>query len=60
LTDIDAVWDQFTVTVTPDVEQANPLAEDKYSFFGIPTSVLDRNSKIEQNNTWDGTFNPLE
>jgi len=60
LTDIDAVWDQFTVTVIPDVEQTNPLAEDKYSFFGIPTTVLDRNSKIEQNNTWDGTFNPLE
>jgi hypothetical protein len=60
LTDIDAVWDQFTITVNKDFEQANPLAEDKYSFFGIPTTVLDRNSKIEQNNTWEGTFNPLE
>ncbi|MDR1746430.1 MAG: RagB/SusD family nutrient uptake outer membrane protein, partial [Tannerella sp.] len=60
LTDINTVWDQFTVTVINDFEPANPLAEDKYSFFGIPTSVLDRNSKIEQNNTWEGTFNPLD
>ena len=60
LTDINSVWDQFTVTVINDVEPNNPLDEDKYSFFGIPTSVLDRNSKIEQNNTWEGTFNPLD
>ncbi|MDR1221568.1 MAG: RagB/SusD family nutrient uptake outer membrane protein [Tannerella sp.] len=60
LTDINSVWDQFTVTVIPDFEPSNVLPEDKYSFFGIPTSVLDRNSKIEQNNTWEGTFNPLE
>jgi len=60
LTDINTVWDQFTVTVINDVQQANPLAEDKYSFFGLPTSILDRNSKIEQNNTWEGTFNPLD
>jgi hypothetical protein len=60
LTDIDNVWDQFTVTVIPDVEPSNVLPEDKYSFFGIPTSILDRNSRIEQNNTWEGTFNPLE
>jgi len=60
LTDINTVWDQFTVTVINDVEQTNVLEEDKYSFFGIPTSILDRNSKIEQNNTWGGTFNPLD
>jgi hypothetical protein len=60
LTDIDDVWDQFEVTVITDLEPSNVLPEDKYSFFGIPTSVLDRNSKIEQNNTWEGTFNPLE
>jgi hypothetical protein len=60
LTDIESVWDQFTVTVIPDVEPSNVLPEDKYSFFGIPLSTLDRNSRIEQNNTWEGTFNPLE
>ena len=35
------------------------LPEDNYSFFGIPTSIIERNSKIEQNNTWGGTFDPL-
>ena len=60
LTDINTVWDQFTVTVINDVEPTNVLEEDKYSFFGIPTSILDRNSKLEQNNTWGGTFDPLE
>ncbi|MDR1454510.1 MAG: RagB/SusD family nutrient uptake outer membrane protein [Tannerella sp.] len=60
LTDINSVWDQFTVTAIPDIQPSNVLSEDKYSFFGIPLATLNRNSKIEQNNTWEGTFNPLD
>ncbi len=59
LTDINTVWDKFTVTESEDYEKVAPKAEDNYSFFGIPKSILERNSKIEQNNTWGGTFNPL-
>lgn len=60
LTDINSIWDQFTVTENQDYRQIVMLDEDKYSFFGIPKSVLDRNSKIEQNNTWGGNFDPLQ
>ncbi|WP_152266457.1 RagB/SusD family nutrient uptake outer membrane protein [Agriterribacter humi] len=60
LTDINTIWDQFTVTENRDYRQIVMLDEDKYSFFGIPKSVLDRNSKIEQNNTWGGDFDPLQ
>lgn len=60
LIDINTIWDQFTVTENRDYRPIMMKDEDKYSFFGIPKSVLDRNSKIEQNNTWGGAFNPLE
>ena len=60
LTDINTIWDQFTVTENQDYRQIVMLDEDKYSFFGIPKSILDRNSKIEQNNTWGGNFDPLQ
>ncbi|MEQ6119874.1 RagB/SusD family nutrient uptake outer membrane protein [Reichenbachiella sp. MALMAid0571] len=59
LTDINTISDQFTVTVIEGVQPTSVVEEDKYSFFGIPTSILERNSKIEQNNTWGGTFDPL-
>lgn len=31
---------------------------EKYYFFPIKQSVIDLNSKIEQNSNWGGTFNP--
>lgn len=31
---------------------------DKYYFFPIQQSVIDKNSNIEQNSNWGGTFNP--
>ncbi|MDD4115675.1 MAG: RagB/SusD family nutrient uptake outer membrane protein, partial [Massilibacteroides sp.] len=31
---------------------------ESYYFFPIQQSVIDRNSNIEQNNNWGGTFNP--
>lgn len=31
---------------------------ESYYFFPIQKSVIDRNSNIEQNNNWGGTFNP--
>lgn len=29
-------------------------------FFGIPTSAINNNPKLQQNNTWGGPFNPLQ
>jgi starch-binding outer membrane protein, SusD/RagB family len=60
LTDINTVWDQFTATVINGYAPTNVLEEDKYSFFGIPKSIIERNSKVEQNNTWGGSFDPLK
>lgn len=60
LTDINTVIDQFSATVINGYSKVTVLEEDKYSFFGIPKAILDRNSKIEQNNTWGGTFDPLK
>lgn len=60
LEDISTIWDQFTVTVIEDVQPITMLDEDQYSFFGIPQGYLDRNSKLEQNNTWEGSFDPLQ
>ena len=60
LENIDLIWNQFNVSVIEDVGKITMLPEDKYSFFGIPSTYLERNSKLEQNNTWGGTFDPLK
>jgi hypothetical protein len=60
LEDISTIWDQFTTEVVNDIRPITMLDEDKYSFFGIPATYLERNSKLEQNNTWGGTFDPLK
>jgi len=60
LTDINTIWNQFTATVMQDYNPVIMLDEDKYSFFGIPKSISDRNSNIQQNNTWGGNFDPLQ
>jgi hypothetical protein len=60
LENIDDIWDQFLITTIEDIQQNTMLDEDQYSFFGIPATYLDRNSQLEQNNTWGGTFDPLQ
>ncbi len=60
LEDINVIWNKLDVTPIEDVMPINMLSEDKYSFFGIPATYLERNSKLEQNNTWGGAFDPLE
>ncbi|MEN6455122.1 MAG: RagB/SusD family nutrient uptake outer membrane protein [Prolixibacteraceae bacterium] len=60
LEDINQIWNQFSASVVDDTQPITMLSEDKYSFFGIPSSYLERNSKLEQNNSWGGTFDPLE
>lgn len=56
----DPVTLTFSVHVIEDAEPINMLEEDKYSFFGLPSGLLERNSKLEQNNTWGGSFDPLQ
>ncbi len=60
LENINDIWDQFGVTAIEEIQPNTMLEEDQYSFFGIPATYLDRNSKLEQNNTWEGSFDPLQ
>ncbi|CAG5072714.1 hypothetical protein DYBT9623_04275 [Dyadobacter sp. CECT 9623] len=60
LVDINTIADKFTITEVRDYRPIVMLDEEKYSFFGIPKSTLDRSSKIEQNKSWGGTFDPLQ
>lgn len=61
MANIDTFFDKLTIIVQEDnAGKTAMLAEDKYSFFGIPAAILARNSKMEQNNTWGGTFDPLQ
>ncbi|TLV00312.1 RagB/SusD family nutrient uptake outer membrane protein [Dyadobacter luticola] len=60
IVDINSIASKFTITETRDYQPIVMLDEDKYSFFGIPKAILDRSSKIEQNKSWGGTFDPLQ
>lgn len=60
LVDINTIANKFTITEVRDYQPIVMLEEDKYSFFGIPKAILDRSSKIEQNKSWGGTFDPLQ
>ncbi len=59
--DINEIWDWFE----PHIVEVTPLysynlKENQY-FYAIPRKHLDSNSKLEQNNNWDGgTFDPLK
>jgi hypothetical protein len=51
----------FTIT-TKDVDTKYNLnwREVPYRFFGIPQAAIDNNPKLLQNNTWNGSFDPLQ
>jgi hypothetical protein len=55
LTETDFKYSIMQIPVTGVKVMSVP---EKYYFFPIKKSVIDLNSKIEQNNNWDGTFNP--
>ncbi|SDS33789.1 Starch-binding associating with outer membrane [Mucilaginibacter mallensis] len=59
LDDINVVWPKFTSTVIP-TDVYNIAIKDQYYIYGIPLAVLNRNPKLQQNNNWGGTFDPLQ
>jgi hypothetical protein len=59
LDDINVVWNKFTYTVIL-TDRQNIALKDQYYIYGIPKAVLDRNAKLQQNNNWGGTFDPLQ
>jgi hypothetical protein len=61
LTDnINQIWSKFE----PRVVEVTPLFsynwKDQYYFYAIPKRHLDGNPNLEQNNSWGGTFDPLQ
>jgi hypothetical protein len=58
--DLDALYtSSFTVT-TKVLDTYNIAYQDGVYFFGIPTSSINNNVNLQQNNTWGGPFDPLK
>ncbi|WP_400263239.1 RagB/SusD family nutrient uptake outer membrane protein [Sphingobacterium sp. SG20118] len=49
---------KYSVLQVPNTGNKVNLVPDTYYFFPIAQSVIDKNSKIQQNKDWGGTFNP--
>ena len=57
----DLYTNNFTITVkNVDTKYDLNWRETPYSFFGIPQAAIDNNPKLLQNNTWGGSFDPLQ
>lgn len=56
--DINQVYKKFIITVIA-TDKIDIAIKDQYYIYGIPKSRLDRNAKLQQNNSWGGTFDPL-
>lgn len=56
--DINQVYKKFIVTPIA-TDKSDIVIKDQYYIYGIPKSRLDRNAKLQQNNNWGGTFDPL-
>lgn len=56
--DINQVYKKFIITVIA-TDKMDIAIKDQYYIYGIPKSRLDRNAKLQQNNSWGGTFDPL-
>jgi hypothetical protein len=60
---LDDIYTKYlTVTVTENALMTRPAINFStgYYFFPIPTSAINNNPKIVQNNTWGGAFDPLQ
>lgn len=56
--DINLAYKKFIITVIA-TDKLDIAIKDQYYIYGIPKSRLDRNAKLQQNNNWGGTFDPL-
>ncbi len=55
------IWSRFTPKIIDNID--NPYkfnVSDKYYFYAIPKTHLDKNANLEQNKDWGGTFDPLQ
>ncbi|GAB3917668.1 RagB/SusD family nutrient uptake outer membrane protein [Mucilaginibacter boryungensis] len=59
-TSLDALYASSFTVKTKSVDTYNIAVQTADYFFGIPTNALLNNSALLQNNTWGGTFDPLQ
>lgn len=57
---IEDIYQNFDVKVVEDSPGYNYDVKESYYFYAIPRKHLERNSNLEQNNNWGGTFDPLK
>lgn len=59
VSNLDALYTtSFNLTLT-NLDTYNLAVQSATYFFGIPTSAITNNTKLQQNNTWGGPFDPL-
>lgn len=55
-----AIWSRFTPKLIDNIDSPYTFnLLDKYYFYAIPKTHLDKNVNLEQNKDWGGTFDPL-
>jgi hypothetical protein len=59
-TSLDAMYTSNFVVKTKSVDTYNIAYQPGVYFFGIPTAAINNNPNLKQNNTWGGTFDPLQ
>lgn len=57
---MEEFYPNFKVEVVEDSPGYRYDVKESYYFYGIPRKHLERNSKLEQNKDWGGTFDPLK
>ncbi|WEK17713.1 MAG: RagB/SusD family nutrient uptake outer membrane protein [Candidatus Pedobacter colombiensis] len=56
---LDDIYTNYMELETQVKDGANINWKPEYYFFAIPDGALNNNTKLKQNNTWGGPFNPL-
>lgn len=58
---IDDVYTNYFTIVTKQMDTKYAINwKPEYYFFAIPSAAIDNNPKLIQNNTWGGSFDPLQ
>ncbi|HLR50729.1 MAG TPA: RagB/SusD family nutrient uptake outer membrane protein [Candidatus Sphingobacterium stercoripullorum] len=57
--DIDELYSNYFTLEEFDLEDVEIDHKPEYYFFAIPQNAIQNNGKLEQNNTWGGSFDPL-
>lgn len=54
-----SVYAKFSCSVVNSDKAAIAISDKQY-LFGLPYSIMQRNPKLQQTNTWGGSFDPFQ